>query len=204
MNKEFVNLNENTSIVKDDDGKTKKRDTKVNDKVLLLENKIKKTKEEIEKTKIDLAESKKHLDDLKMLSIFLLLCIFPIGSSIGIIFSLANLSLLASISFSVITSILVTALGVEIFESVKKKTKNQIFLLEAKLEESENLKEEYENELKIAKDLLSKEDTKIDLETVSLKEKNEIELPKVEEKIEERTEETLEKMEEQKKLVLKR
>lgn len=207
MNKEFVNLDEHTSIVKDEDGKTKKRNKKVNDKVLLLENKIKKVQKEKESIKIDLNQAKEEVKVaktlLKLRPITLLGTIlggFALGGAFtgGILLSTSMSALLSGfVAGTIMYNIIATR-----YVSILEKAEKEVERLETKLKEANNLEQEYTNELEIAKDLLSKEDTKIDLEPVSLKGKNEIELPKVEKIIEENTNEKLEEKQKQKKLTL--
>lgn len=207
MNTEYINLQDNKSEVKDENGNIKKNDTKVNDKILMLENKIKKVKEEKEKIKIDLKEAKKEIS--RALFILNLKSFIFAAAMIGS-FSLGGM-LAKGFLFSGATAAIATGFGLGLlvssvilneYKSKLKRAEKQVEELEIKFEESDKLEKKYENELENAKELLDTNEIKETLEPISLKEKNEIELPKIEKEIEEKTENKIE--EKQKKLVLKK
>ena len=207
MNTEYINLSNNTSEVKDEFGNIEKRDNKVNDKILIFENKIKKVKEEKEKIQSELKDTKREieianklLEHRNILILIALLGGFALGGAFtgGVALSSSLNAIISGVILgSAITSIVYTRY-VHILNDAKKRAE----LLETKLEEANKLEEKYENELENAKELLNTDDLKVTLEPISLKEKNEIELPKIEKEIEENTEKKLE--EKQKKLVLKK
>ena len=207
MNEEYINLPDNKSEVKDENGNIKKNDTKVNDKILILENKITKVKEEKEKIKIDLNQAKQEIAVAKFL-----LKLRPIlfagaimgGFALGGAFTggiLLSGSLNALLSGFTAVSLAYAILSTR-YISILKDAEKKVELFETKLEEAEKLEEKYTSELESAKELLNTNDLKVTLEPVSLKEKNEIELPKVEKTIEENTKEKLEEKKKKKKLTL--
>ena len=207
MNVEYINNIDGTSKIKDDNGNIKNNDTKVNDKILILENKIKKVKDEKEKIKIDLNQSKQEVTVAKALIklrpialVGAILAGFALGGAFtGGVLLTGSISALASgfVASSITYAVLATR-----YTSILKEAEKKVELFETKLEEVNKLEEKYENELESVKELLNTSDLKVTLEPVSLKEKNEIELPKIEKEIEKNTEKSLE--EKQKKLVLKK
>ena len=207
MNKEYINLPDNKSKVKDENGNIKKNNTKVNDKILMLENKITKVKDEKEKTRIDLNQAKQEVAVarflLKLRPILFVGAImggFTLGGAFtgGMLLSGGASALIGGLTASALAySVIATR-----YISILKDAEKRVELLQTKLEETEKLEEKYTSELESAKELLNTNNIKVTLEPVSLKEKNEIELPKVEKTIEENTEKKLE--EKQKKLVLKK
>lgn len=207
MNTEYINLQDNKSEVKDENGNIKKNDTKVNDKILMLENKIKKVKEEKEKIKIDLKEAKKEVSRalfILNLKPFILAAAMISSFSLGGAF--AN-GILTYNSFAFLTagfgaSLLIVSTILNKYTLILEKAKYKVNELEIKLEEADSIQEKYENELKNVKEILNTSEIKETLEPISLKEKNEIELPKIKKEIEEKTEKKIE--ENQKKLVLKK
>lgn len=207
MNTEYMNLPDNKSEVKDENGNVKKSDTKVNDKILMLENKINKVKEEKEKIKIDLKEAKKEVAYaelmLKFRTILFLTTIlsgFALGGAFtgGVLFSSSINAFISGFAASALIAGIISTRYI----SVLKKAKEQVNDLEIKLEEADSIQEKYENELESAKELLNTNEIKETIKPISLKEKNEIELPKIKKEIEEKTEKKIE--EKQKKLVLKK
>ena len=207
MNKEYINLPDNKSEVKDENGNIKKNNTKVNDKILILENKITKVKKEKELIEIDLNQAKNEVTVAKAL-----LKLRPIlfagailgGFTLGGAFTggmLLNGGASALIGGLTASALVYTVLSTR-YISVLKDAEKKVELFETKLEEAEKLEEKYESELESAKELLNINEIKETLEPVSLKEKNEIELPKVEKTIEENTKEKLEEKQKQKKLTL--
>ena len=207
MNEEYINLPNNESKIKDTNGNIKKKETKVNDKILMLENKIKKVKDEKELIKLDLNQAKNEVSVAKaLLKIrpFLLAGALLGGFALGGAFTggmLLPVGINALVSGFVAGAITYTILSTR-YISILKDAEKKVELFETKLEEANKLEEKYENELESVKELLNTNALKVTLEPVSLKEKNEIELPKIEKEIEKNTEEKLE--EKQKKLVLKR
>ena len=194
MNKEYINLPDNKSEVKDENGNIKKNNTKVNDKILILENKITKVKKEKELIEIDLNQAKNEVTVAKAL-----LKLRPIlfagailgGFTLGGAFTggmLLNGGASALIGGLTASALVYTVLSTR-YISVLKDAEKKVELFETKLEEAEKLEEKYESELESAKELLNINEIKETLEPVSLKEKNEIELPKVEKNIEENTKE---------------
>ena len=203
MNNEYINLPDNKSEVKDENGNIKKNDTKVNDKILILENKITKVKEEKEKIKIDLNQAKQEVTVAKtllklrpILFIGAILGGFALGGAFtgGTLLSGGVSALIGGLTASALAYSIISTRYISILKDAEKKVE----LLETKLEEADKLEEKYKSELENAKELLNINEIKETLEPVSLKEKNEIELPKVEEEIKERTDEALEEKEEQK------
>ena len=206
MNIEYMNLPDNKSEVKKENGNIKKIDTKVNDKILMLENKINMVKNEKEKINNDLKEAKKEVAKaelmLKLRPILLFATLvggFAAGGALtgGILFSSGITSVISGITIST----LIASIIISRYVSVLEKAKKQINKLEIKLQEADNIQEKYENELKNTKELLNTNEIKETIKPISLKEKNEIELPKIEKEIEEKTEKKIE--EQEKKLVLK-
>lgn len=207
MNKEYINLPDNKSEVKDENGNIKKNDTKVNDKILILENKITKVKEEKEKIKIDLDQAKQEVTVAKallklrpILFIGAILGGFALGGAFtgGALLSGGVSALIGGLTASALAYSIISTRYISILKDAEKKVE----LLETKLEEADKLEEKYKSELESAKELLNINEIKETLEPVSLKEKNEIELPKVEKTIEENTNEKLEEKQKQKKLTL--
>ena len=207
MNNEYINLKDNKYEVKDQNGNIKKNDTKVNDKILMLENKIKKVKEEKEQIKNNLKEAKSEVSKALLVlkfKPFLLLSAMISSFSLGGAF--AN-GILTYNSFVFLTagfgaSLLIVSTILNKYTLILEKAKYKVNELEIKLEEADSIQEKYENELKNVKELLNTSEIKETLEPISLKEKNEIELPKIKKEIEEKTEKKIE--ENQKKLVLKK
>ena len=205
MNVEYINNIDGTSSVKDENGNIKNNDTKVNDKILILENKIKKVKDEKEKLETELEETrremkiaKKLLERRNLMVLITILCGFAIGGAFtgGILLT----GVLKSIVYGVTLASTISAVIYSRYASILKQAQERAEKLETKLEEASKLEDKYENELESAKELLNTSEIKATLEPISLKEKNEIELPKVEKEIEEKTEEKVK--EKQKKLVL--
>lgn len=97
-----------------------------------------------------------------------------------------------------LTSISMASIFTVSLIELKKYKKEEIITLE----QIRNIKSDLEKKLELSKKNLNKTNTEITNEPISLKEKNEIELPKVEKTIKENTEKKLE--EKQKKLVLKK
>ena len=207
MNKEYINLPDNKSEAKDENGNIKKNDTKVNAKILILENKITKVKEEKEKIKIDLDQAKQEVTVAKallklrpILFIGAILGGFALGGAFtgGALLSGGVSALVGGLTASALAYSIISTRYISILKDAEKKVE----LLETKLEEADKLEEKYKSELESAKELLNINEIKETLEPVSLKEKNEIELPKVEKTIEENTNEKLEEKQKQKKLTL--
>ena len=205
MNVEYVNLSDGTTLVTDENGKINKRNT-VDEDILILENKIEKIEDE-EKNSIKKIEFiKKAATKLKkmLLAIPILITIAPLaGYGIGSLANGLDIAATAGALLGLISSGLVSISIASIFTvslmELKKYKKEELIALE----QIRNIKSDLEKELGLSKKNLNKTNIGITNEPISLKEKNEIEFSKVEEKIEERTEEALEKeKQKQKKLTL--
>ena len=203
MNTEYMNLSNGESIVKDENGNIKQRDYSVDEDILLLENKIEmmeKSIKYVEQTINDNLNTQNLCKaTLKTAPLIIGFAVFAAAIIINFINSeLFIASLIAGGATSGIMLVpisLICSISLPILKKQLKKEK-------IKLEQAQELKQEYEKDLEFNKnrDINQKNENKL----ISISKKNEIELPKVEEEIKERTEEALEKEKgNQKKLVLK-